>query len=60
MRLCEYNFSVIFSKASDLVIKLAKTQDSQTLSKLHRKLEKVDLLILDELSYLSFSRNQAE
>lgn len=60
MRLCEYGFSVIFTKASDLVIRLAEAQDSHTLSKLHRKLEKVDLLILDELSYMSFSRNQAE
>ena len=60
MRLCERGFSVIFTKASDLVIKLTEAQDSHTLSKLHRKLEKVDLLILDELSYMSFSRNEAE
>ncbi len=35
-------------------------KDQYWLGKLERSLEKADLLILDELSYLSFNRHQSE
>jgi len=37
-----------------------EAQENHSLSKLLRALSKLDLLILDDLSYLSFSREQSE
>lgn len=39
---------------------LCKAKDNYHLGKLERTLARADLLILDELSYLSFNRHQSE
>ena len=39
---------------------LCEAKDNYKLGKLERSIEKADLLILDELSYLSFNRHQSE
>ncbi|MGI6014859.1 MAG: ATP-binding protein [Oscillospiraceae bacterium] len=39
---------------------LCEAKDNYRLGKLERNLAKADLLILDELSYLSFNRHQSE
>jgi len=43
-----------------LVTELVEARDDHRLSRLEQKLEKVDLLIVDELSYLTFSKSQSE
>ncbi len=39
---------------------MTEAKDSRTLTRLMKSLTKVDLLILDELSYVSFNRHQSE
>lgn len=60
MRLCKEGFNVRFHTAAGLVTELSEAQDNSRLSKIRRQLEKVDLLVVDELSYLTFSREQTE
>jgi DNA replication protein DnaC len=53
-RMCSYGFKVGFYTAANLVAELAEAQHDQNLLKLQKSIAKLDLLILDELSYLSF------
>ena len=57
---CRGGRSVKFYTAAALVQKLEQAQQQLTLERLQKQLDKVDLLILDELGYLSFSRTGAE
>ena len=50
----------LFKNASTLSTELCEAIDNYQLGKLERSLEKADLLILDELSYISFNRLQSE
>ena len=43
-----------------LSTQLTEAQDSYKLEKLQKAIAKADLLILDELSYISFNRHQSE
>jgi DNA replication protein DnaC len=60
LRACKEGYSVRFYTAANLITELTEAQEYRRLLKLERQLEKVDLLILDELSYLCFNRNQAD
>lgn len=53
-------FTVLFKNAATLSTELCEARDHYQLGKLERLLAKTDLLILDELSYLSFNRHQSE
>lgn len=57
---CAQGYSVIFKNAATLSTELCEAKDNYHLGKLERTLAKADLLILDELSYLSFNRHQSE
>lgn len=57
---CNDGFRVRFYSAPALANELVEAQENHSLSRLQRQLCKVDLLILDDLSYLSFSRQQSE
>lgn len=57
---CQRGYSVRFYTAADLVNHLEVTQKTYQLDKFLRQLAKVDLLICDELGYLSFSRSGSE
>jgi len=59
-RMCSHGFKVRFYTASNLVNELAEAQHAKELLKLEKMLSRLDLLIVDELSYLSFNRHQAE
>jgi DNA replication protein DnaC len=50
----------LFKPAATLATMLVEAKDSKELLKLERKIQKADLLIIDELSYLSFNRHQSE
>ena len=60
LKACSQGFNVLFKNAATLSTKLCEARDNYRLGKLERTLAKADLLILDELSYLSFNRHQSE
>ncbi len=60
LRACQNGFRVKFTTAATLATMLVEAKDSKELIKLERKLQKAELLIIDELSYLSFNRHQSE
>lgn len=53
-------FRVAFFRAADLVRILTEARDERTLTLLHRRLRRVDLLILDELGFVPFERAGGE
>lgn len=53
---CQRNYRVLYYKTSKLVTHLALAKQENTIEKFWRKLEKVDLLILDEWGYIPFER----
>jgi DNA replication protein DnaC len=60
MKACMNGFSVKFYSAATLATELVEASDYKRLIKLERQLSSVDLLIIDELSYLSFNRHQSD
>ena len=60
LKACAQGFHVLFKNAATLSTELCEAKDNYRLGKLERSLAKADLLILDELSYLSFNRHQSE
>ncbi|HRX00523.1 MAG TPA: IS21-like element helper ATPase IstB [Cyclobacteriaceae bacterium] len=59
-RLCRQGYKVRFYTAANLVTELSEAQQDLKLTRLQRLLRKLDLLIVDEMSYLTFSRPHAE
>lgn len=57
---CNKGYRVRFYTAAGLVNDLVEAKDQKRLSRLEKQLSKVQLLILDELSYLTFNRSSAE
>ena len=53
-------FRVSFTRAADLVRTLLEARDERLLGRLHRRLERVDLLIVDELGFVPFDRAGGE
>ena len=60
LKACAQGYNVLFKNAATLSTELCEANDNYLLGKLERTLAKADLLILDELSYLSFNRHQSE
>lgn len=60
VKACQARKRVQFSTAQDLVASLAKAQFMGTLAKEYRRLGRLDLLIIDELGYLSFTAETAQ
>lgn len=60
MKACMNGYSVRFYTAASLATELVEASDYKRLTKLERQLASVDLLIIDELSYLSFNRHQSD
>jgi DNA replication protein DnaC len=53
-------FKVVFFRAAELVRTLTEARDERSLTLLHRRLRRVDLLILDELGFVPFERAGGE
>ena len=53
-------FRVAFWRAADLVRELVEARNQRTLSRLHQRCQKVDLLIVDELGFVPFDRTRGE
>nr|MBA2663301.1 ATP-binding protein [Lujinxingiaceae bacterium] len=51
---------VVFARAADLVRELVEARDERTLGKLHARLLGASLLIVDELGFVPFSRQEGE
>ena len=60
MKACMNGYSVRFYTAATLATELVEASDYKRLTKLERQLASVDLLIINELSYLSFNRHQSD
>jgi len=60
LKACQAGFRVKFFTAANLALQLVEAREARQLLKLEKQMEKTDLLILDELSYLSFNRHQSE
>jgi DNA replication protein DnaC len=58
--LCQKGKSVRFYTVADLVNALTEAQASHTLSRLQTQLNRIDLVVLDELGYVSLPRGAAE
>lgn len=56
----EAGYHVRFYSAARLANELTEAADERRLNKLLNALSKVDLLIVDELSYLTFNRTKSE
>jgi DNA replication protein DnaC len=57
---CEQNFRVMFKSTAGLVNELIEAKQDRRLTYLLRQLKRVDLLILDELGYITFDLPGAE
>ena len=60
LSVCRAGRRVKFTTAATLANQLEEAQKQYRLERLLKQLEKVDLLVIDELGYLSFSRAAAE
>lgn len=60
IKACMQGMNVKFYTAANLSNELIEAQEYKKLMKIEKQLSKVDLLIIDELSYLTFNRHQSE
>lgn len=60
LKACEAGQKVLFKNAATLCRELAEARDAYVLGRLEKRLQGTDLLIIDEMGYVSFDRNQSE
>ena len=60
IKACMLGMSVRFFTAANLSNELIEALDNRRLLKLEKQLASCDLLIIDEMSYLTFNRHQSE
>lgn len=60
LKACASGMNVLFKNSASLSTELSEAKDNYTLSKLEKKIQKVDLLIQVEMGYVSFDRFQSE
>ncbi len=60
LKACLLGYRVLFKNAGTLSTELTESRDAYQLGKIERLLGKTQLLILDELSYMSFSKYESE
>jgi len=57
---CTQGKRVRFTTTTGLVTQLLEQRETRTLQRLHKQLERLDVLLLDELGYVPFSKSGAE
>ena len=57
---CREGFRVLFTSAPTLINKLKECKSNRTLTTIQRQFESYDLIILDELGYISFDKECGE
>ena len=60
LKTCSLGMNVLFKNAASLSTELSEARDNYVLGKLEKRIRKTDLLILDEMGYVSFDRYQSE
>lgn len=60
LKACLQGYRVLFKSAGTLATELTEARDAYQLGRIERQMQKTDLLILDELSYLSFNKYESE
>lgn len=60
IKACTQGFSVLYVSVPNLVIELKEAMSRHQVAQYKRKFEKFDLVILDELGYVSFDREGSE
>jgi DNA replication protein DnaC len=60
IKACMQGMNVKFYTAANLSNELIEAQEYKKLRKLEKQIAKAELLIIDELSYLTFNRHQSE
>lgn len=60
LKACSMGMSVLFKNAASLSTELSEARDNYSLGRLEKRIQKADLLILDEMGYVSFDRYQSE
>jgi len=60
IKACMQGMNVKFYTAANLSNELIEAQEYKKLIKIEKQLSQIDLLIIDELSYLTFNRHQSE
>ncbi|OUQ62846.1 hypothetical protein B5E53_16965 [Eubacterium sp. An11] len=60
LKACSMGMSVLFKNAYSLSMELSEARDNYSLGKLEKWIQKANLLILDEIGYVSFDRYQSE
>ncbi len=60
LKACSMGMSILFKNAYSLSTELSEARDDYSLGKLEKRIQKADLLILDEMGYVSFDRYQSE
>lgn len=60
VKACMQGMNVKFYTAANLSNELIEAQEYKKLMKIEKQLSKIDLLVIDELSYLTFNRHQSE
>jgi DNA replication protein DnaC len=53
-------FRVLFARAAELVRALREARDDRSLGQFHRRMQRADLLVLDELGFVPFDRAGGE
>jgi DNA replication protein DnaC len=53
-------YKVIFRRANQLIIEMAEAKSNKELGKYTAKIKKADLLVLDELGYLTYQKGEAQ
>ena len=57
---CNQGYKVLFTTVSNMINRLKETKSQKTLIAFENQIEKYDLLILDELGYISFDKEGSE
>lgn len=60
LKACSLGMNVLFKNAASLSTELTEARDNYSLGKLEKRIRKADLLVLDEMGYVSFDRYQSE
>ena len=60
LKACSLGMTVLFKNAASLSTELSEARDNYVLGKLEKRIRNADLLILDEMGYVSFDRYQSE
>ncbi len=60
LKACSLGKTVLFKNAASLSTELSEARDNYVLGKLEKRIRNADLLVLDEMGYVSFDRHQSE